>query len=231
MSDTETIEVQEPVAEVQQEQVIEQPVQAAPKKEVDSNWARANEVLKLQKQRIEELEARIAQQTPKLEPEVDEFANLDPDEPLTVKQFREMHKKSVTKEAEAAAKKLVQEYAHQQKVVDTERDMRDKHEDYDYIIENFVVPLIKSDPALAYQINNSPNPAKTAYKLGKLSDAYEEANMTKATSPKAEKILKNVSRPVSSAAVGPPLKSQAEDFSKMSQAQVWEMSQKYARQA
>jgi hypothetical protein len=55
--------------------------------------------------------------------------------------------------------------------------------------------------------------------------------MKQPMSSKAEKILKNSSRPVSSSAASTPLKNQAEDFSKLNPQQVWEMSQKYARGA
>lgn len=77
----------------------------------------------------------------------------------------------------------------------------------------------------------SKNPAETAYKLAKLSDTYEETVSKKETSPKAEKVLKNASRPTSSQAVSSSLQSQANDFTKMSPSQVWEISQKYARGA
>lgn len=90
--------------------------------------------------------------------------------------------------------------------------------------------MIKNDPALAYKIQNSKNPAETAYKLAKISDEYEQANQEVAkTSPKAEKILKNSSRPSSGPAAGTSLKSQADDFSKMSKQEIWAMSEKYAR--
>jgi uncharacterized protein GlcG (DUF336 family) len=99
------------------------------------------------------------------------------------------------------------------------------------VIENHALPMIKNDPALAYKIQQSKNPAETAYKLGKLSDSYEETVAKQPTSQKAEKIIKNSQRPVSSNAAGTSLKSMASDVSKMSPQQIWEESQKYARRA
>lgn len=205
--------------------------QEAPKNDADHNWRQANEVLRLQKQRIEELEARMSQMAKPAEIEKDEFADLDPEEYLTVNQARKMAEKLAEKKAEVTAKKYVQEYAQQQNLQNSESQCRSKYEDYDYVIENHVLPLLKNDPALAYRVQTSKNPAETAYKLGKISDSYEEGTMKQPTSPKAEKILKNSARPVSGNAVGNPLKSQADSFSKMKPNEVWEMSQKFARGA
>jgi hypothetical protein len=202
-------------------------------RDVDKNWERANEVLKLQKQRIEELESRIAQQPAKqmVQEEPDEFDNLDPNDYLTVDKAKKLAEKLAEKKALEAAKKMVGEYAQQQNIAQDEQRARSKYEDYDYVVENFAIPLIKNDPALAYKVQNSKNPAEVAYKLGKLSDDYEESIMKQQTNPKAEKILKNASRPVSGNAVGAPLKTQADNFSKMSKQEIWELSEKYARRA
>jgi hypothetical protein len=97
-------------------------------------------------------------------------------------------------------------------------------------METFALPMIKNDPALAYKIQNSKNPAETAYKLGKISDDYEGTMNKAAVSPKAEKILKNSQRPTSSNAAG-TLKTQADKYSNMSQADIWTESQKYAKRA
>lgn len=232
---TENEEIAEQENPVQEEQVVEQP-QEPEKKPVEINWERANEVLKLQKQRIEELEAKLTKQVapPKVEDEKDELDSLDADEYITAakaKMIRDSAKKQAVKQAEQTTRQVLQEYAQQQKIASDEQRMRGKHEDFDYIIENFAIPMIKNDPALAYQIQMSKNPAETAYKLAKISDEYEGSTMKQQSSQKAEKILKNSSRPVSSNAVGSPLKNQAEDFSKLTSNQIWEMSQKYAKGA
>ena len=86
-----------------------------------------------------------------------------------------MAEKTAAKQAEVMAKKYVQEYAQQQTLANDEQRARDKYDDYDYVLETYAIPLIKNDPALAYKIQSSKNPAMTAYKLGKLSDDYEES--------------------------------------------------------
>ena len=224
----------------QQQQIVENVVQTAPKEQPkddsSENWKQANEILRLQKQRIQELEAREAdrlnqvQQRPSSD-EPDELDSLDPEDYITAGKAKEMAKKLATKVAEDTARKAVQEYAQQQAVTLDESRMRAKYDDYDYVVENFAIPAIKNDPALAHKIQQSKNPAETAYKLGKLSDGYSESVEKQEVSPKAEKIMKNASRPVSSAAASTPLKTQAESFSKMSKADIWEQSQKYAKGA
>lgn len=216
----------EPETEVVQET---QPQVEIPQNNVDRNFEALREVTRLQKQRIEELEAR--HQMPPQEEEKDEFADLDPEDYMTVGKAKELARKLAAKEAAQTAKKIVQEYIQEDKIVKDEARMREKFEDYDYVMENFAAQMIKNDPALAYKVQHSKNPAETAYKLAKISDEYE-ASMSKAEkSPKAEKIMRNSARPTSANAVSAPLKAQADDFSKLSQSEIWAMSQKYARQA
>jgi hypothetical protein len=210
---------------------MEQPKEAAPK-EADKNWHYANQVMEMQKKRIQELE-QLHQNNQVKAPveERDEFDDLDPNDAVTVFQARKMAEKMAEKKAMEAAKRMMQEYSQTQAVATDEARMRAKHEDYDYVLENYALPLIKNDPALAHKIQNSKNPAETAYRLGKMSDDYEEGIMKKETSPKAEKILKNTSRPLSANAASSSLKGQADKFSNMSKADVWAESQKYARGA
>lgn len=220
--------------EVQNEVVEQKPVDEPKISQAEINWKQANEVMRLQKQRIEELEARHAHQAlkPPEEPEIDEFDGLDSDDVITVakaKMIKESAKKSAAKVAESQAKKIVEEYMQQQKVTSDESRMRNLHDDYDFVMENFAIPMIKNDPALAYKVQNSKNPAEVAYKLAKISDEYEASMKKQETSPRAEKVIKNTSRPTSAAAASTSSKTQVEDFSKMSPHQVWELSQKYAR--
>lgn len=226
---------QEVVPQEAQEQVEkpqEEAKETAPAKDVDRNWQEANRVLKMQQQKIQELESMVNE---KLKPapveEKDEFADLDPNDYLTVDRARKMAEKYAEKKAESAAKKIVGEYAQQQNLQMNELHMRSKHDDYDYVIEHYAIPQINNNPALALKISQSKNPAETAYKIGKLSDEYEDNMVKQAISPKAEKILKNSQRPVSGNAVGSPLKTQADNFSKMSKEDVWKQSQQYARGA
>lgn len=230
----ETKEVVAEIAHPQEEttQPVEQEVKVPVETDADRNWKEANQVLKLQKQKIDELESRLHQMAqPKVEEEKDEFAALDQDEYMSVGKARQMAERIADKKAKEAAREMVKEVMQKHSLEQDESRMRSKHDDYDYVMENFAIPLIKKDPALAYKIQQSKNPAEVAYKLAKISDEYEGANVKQQTSPKAEKILKNTSRPVSSQGAGSPLKTQADEFASMSQAQIWEQSQKYARKA
>ena len=227
---TEETEIVEPAEQQEQPQIeSNESVQEQPKVDPQAeNWRKANEILSQQKKEIEDLKIKLQEvaKAPKVE-EVDEFANMDPEDYLTVSNARKMAERL----AQQTVREEIQKYAQQQAIANDEQRARSKYQDYDYVVENYAIPLIKSDPALAYKIQNSPNPAETAYKLGKLSDNYEETNMKQPASQKAEKIIKNNSRPVSSAAAGSPLKTQAEQFSKMSPQEIWAMSEKYARGA
>jgi hypothetical protein len=227
------VDVQEDVSAQEQSQEQIQ-VKEEPKEDPNTvNWRQANEVMRLQKQRIEELEKshqQYAQRQAPVAEEPDEFANEDPDNYITVDKARKMAEKAAEKKAKAYAQQAVQEYAQQQTVAMSEDKARTKYDDYDYVMENFAIPMIKNDPALAYKIQQSKNPAETAYKLGKLSDSYEDTMTKAAPSQKAEKILKNSQRPTSSNAAG-SLKTQADKYSNMSQAEIWAESQKYARRA
>lgn len=247
----ETIEEYQPEAEPIQQQegehnetsheqkTSEEPLEAAEtsvkevaKKDPDHNWREANKVLRMQQQKIQELENRLNSPAPApVIPEKDEFADMDPNDFLPVGKARQMAEKIAERKAEAAAERMVAKYAQQQRVDQDEARARSKYDDYDYVVNTYAIPLINNDPALAYRIQTSKNPAETAYKLGKLSDNFEEDTMKQPTSEKAEKILKNSQRPVSGNAVSKPLKTQAQDFSRMSKHEIWEMSQGYAKKA
>ncbi len=230
MTDENEVLADEPVQEVAEvQEQVESPVEH--REDVNQvNWRQANEVMRLQKQRIEELEKQYSSRQTQPVEEVDEFANEDPENYITVAKARSMAEKAAEKKAKQYAQQAVQEYAQQQSVAISEERARTKYDDYDYVMETFALPMIKNDPALAYKIQNSKNPAETAYKLGKISDDYEGTMTKAAVSPKAEKILKNSQRPTSVNAAG-TLKSQADKYSSMSQADIWAESQKYARRA
>lgn len=216
-------------AELNQEEVqvaAQEEVQKPEKTPAEINWDQTRAVLQMQKQRIEELEQLVNKKAAQVVDE-DEFEELDPSDYVTV----EKAQKLAEKKAKSAAREIVGEYMQQQNLNNDEQRMRAKCEDYDYVIENFAVPLIKNDPALAHKIQTSKNPAETAYKLGKLADNYQEKEVAKQNTQKVEKILKNSSRPTSGNSLGTPLKGQADQVMKMSPQQVWEMSQKYARGA
>lgn len=222
MTEENEVAEQEPVA---QEETEQQPQQAK-EPDIDKNWREANRVLAMQKAEIEELRQAIAKQKP---PEIDEFADLDPDDYITTSKAKAMAEKLAERKAQETAHRVVQEYVQKQQLAADEEKMRSKYDDYDYVIENFVIPEMKTNPVLAQKLMAAKNPAEMAYKIGKLSDGYEDQAVEKKTSPKAERILKNAARPVSSNAVSQPLKHQAEDYSNMSRAEIWAASEKYAR--
>lgn len=221
--------VETPVEAAEEQKATQEPVEE--QKSADYNWRQANTVMKAQQSEIEALKAHLAalaaQKPPAQEEEPDELDKLDADDVITVKHARAL----ASKQAKMAAKEIVEQHMAQYTLTNDEQRMREKNDDYDYVLENFAIPLIKNDPALAYQVKNSKNPAETAYRLGKLSDSYQEQTTKQATSPKATKIMKNMSRPVNSNAVTSSLKTQADEFSKMTPQQIWEASQKYARGA
>jgi hypothetical protein len=224
---TEHIEIEQeeqPQVEIQQQEPVVN--------NVEKNWKHANEVMNLQKKRIEELEQRVSSfsiQTQAPE-DTDDLDDSDPEDYVTVAKAKELAQKLATKAAKEAARTVVEEYAQTQALSSDEQRMRSKFDDYDFVIENFALPAIQQDPALAYKVKMSKNPAETAYKLGKLSDKYEES-VPKQTNPKVEKILKNTSRPSSAFAAGSSLKTQVDQASSMTPAQIWEMSQKYSKGA
>jgi hypothetical protein len=238
------IEVKEEVKETPSQEQQVQEVEASKPEQVEQklstydqqkdNWAQANEVLRLQKQRITELEERLTNSQSAAKQaveEVDEFASLDPDEYLSVKDARKLAERIAEKKGKEAAKEIIEQYSRSRSLEDDESRMRSQHDDYDFVVENFAVPLIKNNPALAYKVQTSKNPAQTAYMLGKLDPGYQESSQKQAVSPRAERVLKNTSRPLSGNAASGPLKSQADNFSNMSQEDVWSMSQKYAKGA
>ncbi len=215
--------------EVQEPQEVQEDLQTKDQSSTTQNWELARQALAQQKAEIEQLKSMLNQKPP--EPEVDPFDGLDPEDYLTVEEARKRFEPTIAKKAKEAASELLQQYSFQQKIQADEQRLRSKNEDYDFVVENFSIPLLKNNPALAMQVQNSKNPAETAYLLGKLSDGYMEMSNKQQPSNKAEKILKNSQRPISAASVSTPLKSQADYFSKRSKADIWQESQKYARGA
>lgn len=226
---TEEQEIEQEVQDTVQEEVKQDVVKAVEPPE-NIHWKQAREVMQAQKAEIEVLRRQMEDFAKiKEPPEPDEFADFDPNDQITFAQAQRLAEKKAKQAADSSVKHIEHQMNLQRKVQVAETEARSKHSDYDYVINTFTLPQIQKDPALAHKIATSPNPALTAYKIGKLSDEYEESVTQQKVDPKAEKILKNTSRPVSSHSAPVPLKSQVNDVSKMSQAQVWEMSQKYAR--
>lgn len=219
--------------EVDQETQSAEETQQPPQSQQDQNWNQARQVMEAQKNELEALRRQMsefsAHRQQNQAPEQDEFADLDPNDYVTVEKAKAL----ATKQAKQAAQEIIKDYlakdSAQRKFAETEREARSKFDDYDYVINTYVLPELNNDPALAHKIQQSKNPALTAYKIGMLE--MEERGQAAPINPKAERILKNSQRPVSGSAVSAPLKAQAEQFSKMSQSDVWKLSESYAKKA
>ena len=197
------------------------PVKEEPKK-ADHNWAQVRDVLHTQKNKIDELEKKLNEK-----PEVDEFEGVDPGEYITFEQHQKLNKKKDQKESKEISDlkdrlRLMENKRHEER-------MRGKHEDYDYVIENFGIPLVQNNPRLAEAIRTCDDWAEMAYNMAKATPEYQKAMTQK--SPKAEKVKRNTERPTSANAAGSSLKNQASYFAEMSPSEVWKKSQEFARRA
>lgn len=228
MDEYQEVAVEDPVA---QDEAVEEVSQESSS---DKNWKQARSVMADQKREIEELKALMnqmsqAQQAPE-EEEVDDFDDADEDDYVTVakaKQIAEKAKITAEKHAYKAAEKVLKQHMHNQNISTSQDRARAKYDDYDDIIQNYTIPLIKNDPALAHKINTSKDPALAAYRAGKISDEYLESSAPK-MSAKAEKVVRNSQQPASSHA-GQGLKAQVAALSEnMTQDQVWALAQQYA---
>lgn len=199
------------------------------------NWKRANEVMRAQKYKIDELEKRLASLPAPVKtadsipaPVEDDDFDIDPDDYVTGAMLKKMHAKTAKLEAELRRERE-QSIAKSQneKIAASEAKLKNRFPDYDTVIENFTLPLIQSDPATAQLIKMSSDPAALAYSLGKTE--LMKQSETAAKNPTAEKILKNSEKPSSVFASGNSLKSQSENFSNLSLSEIWKMSQQYAQ--
>lgn len=135
----------------------------------------------------------------------DEYS--DDDEPLTVGEF----------------KKREVEQQRMREIEDTPR----MYSDYAEVIK-FAEPMLKENPALIDAIEKARNPRLAAYQLVKSSHAYRSATMK---SSDAKEIEENLQKPRPSEAVAaasaPDLSNR--QMSLKEKAEVWKMSQRYAR--
>ena len=220
VDNTEIIETSNPEQTAQSDQEI--------------NWKRANDVMRAQKYKIEELEKKLASlpaPVKPIEPQTvvdDDDFEIDPDDYVTGAMLKKMHAKTAKLENElrqtreqSAAK------AQQELIARSEAVLKSQLPDYDAVIENFTLPLIQSDPATAQLIKMSADPAALAYSLGKTELMKQGAAAEK--NPTAQKILKNNAKPSSVFASGNSLKSQAEAVSNMSKDETWRLAQQYAQ--
>ena len=105
---------------------------------------------------------------------------------------------------------------YEQRIIDMQEDaIREKHDDYEDVLNYLVLPAVKADPSLFEVFRKSKNPAKAAYDFGIMQPAYQEYQRSKAaksaeaqTSKVVDKISQNLSRP--STLGSTPLKGKTE---------------------
>ena len=131
----------------------------------------------------------------------------DDDEPLTVGDFKRRD-------------------AEQQRMREIEDTPR-MYSDYAEVIK-FAEPMLKENPALIDAIEKARNPRLAAYQLVKSSHAYRSAT---AKSTDAREIEENLQKPRPSEAVtgGSANDLSNKQMSLKEKAEVWKMSQRYAR--
>jgi hypothetical protein len=213
--------------EVQSETpAVEETQPKAERKTIDHNWSQARAALASQKAEIDALRAKLTEKE-----DQDEFKDLAPDEYVTVAQAQKIAERKAERKAEQIAHTIVEKRFKEQETQLQETQVRNQYEDYDYVIENFALPMVQQNKALADALRASPNPFVMAYNLAKSSEEYQKEMVKQKPNAKAEKILKNVNRPLSSSAAGASLKTQADMFANLTPSQTWEMSQKYAKKA
>lgn len=196
------------------------------------NWRELRSVAQTQKMEIESQKSEIETLKTRLEEinkpkEVDEWEGYDPDDYAKVE-----HVKKSTSEMKQLKKQLA---SMQQKLQITEaerkeNEARSKFDDYDYVIDNFGIPMIKKNPALGQALKALPNWAEMAYEMAKATPEYKAAQ-SNVTAPKAEKVIKNTERPTSINAAPASVKKQVDVFSSLSPSEVWKKSQEFARRA
>ena len=221
-------EAQDNQAQTQESEEVtettQQPEQKVQDNSSDQNWARVREVLNSQKSEIEDLKRQVQANS---NPETDEFEGVDGEDYATVNMMKKPSKKM--KELENTVQQLQQSLKINE-ATRQEEIMRSKTDDYDYVIENFGIPLIEKTPALKETLLKIPNWAEMAYNMAKATPEYQKAQ-SQDNSKKVEKVIKNTERPTSANAAGSSLKSQAEVFANLSPSDVWKKSQEFARRA
>lgn len=223
MSDELNVETQtNEVVEVTQEEQIQQP------SESEVHWREVRQALKSLKQQNLELQEQLNRR--QTEPEPDEFDGLDPTDYVSLEQAKRLVQKQAEKRAAEIASKVVEEKLRVVENRNIEQRMRERFNDYDYVIEQYAIPMIENNPAMKQALAASPNWAEMAYNLAKASPEYQ-TKATKKADPSVERIKKNVERPVSSAAAPSNLKQSVDAFTSMSPEEVWRKSQEFASRA
>jgi len=218
---------------------IKQPIEAVEKKEeqktdhhnVDKNWSKARSVMKAQQTEIEALKQQLYKLTPK---EKEEFDDIDKDDYVTFGQAQRLAEKKAQKEAQRIASQIVEEKMSIISGKEQEKLAREKYPDYDYVIDNFAIPMVENNPALAHALKAMPNFAEVAYNMAKSSPEYNmeiQKRQQKEGIKAAEKVIENSQKPASINAAPSSLSSSVSNFANMSKEEIWRLSKEYASKA
>lgn len=197
----------------------------------DHNWRKARDIMKAQHAEISNLKKEITDMKPR---PTDEFEGIDKDDYVTFEQAQRLAERKAEKRAHEIASKIVDERLQAVEGERLEEKARSRFQDYDYVVDNFAIPMVEKNPALAKAIKSSPNWPEMAYRFAKSSPEYEaylSKRQQKNDAPAAERVIKNQERPLASSAAGSSLKSQAENFASMSPEDIWKKSREYSRHA
>lgn len=166
------------------------------------NWRAAQETMAEQKRQMEFLREQNNvllqrwnenKQTGSQPQEADPFNGMNPDDVLTVAEFKSAFQRSLDAEKQSLKSELDETRQMLKRL-----DMRTKHSDFEDAIQSAWEEL-KNDPALAEAVASSKNPQLLAYRLAKKGT---EQNTRKQA--EAAKMLENAAKPksVSQASTG-----------------------------
>jgi hypothetical protein len=185
------------------------------------NWKEMRHLAREQQRQIRAYEDRLAQLEAQLKTPAQPLDEEDPDDLATIAKVD----KRAMRAAEKIAEQKIQQALKQKAYEDMQERMRDRHEDFDEVMR-YYDEVVEEDPALAAYFVNSKNPFQAAYKKIKESPTFQRHNASTQVSPKAEKIIKNMEKPMRSATAGKPAE---EDLGRMTPQQVWDLAQRYAQ--
>lgn len=111
--------------------------------------------------------------------EADPFANLADDDLITAGDYKRTLSQ-IRKSSEEQIRSLRMEFS--------ETRARDKHADYDDVIETYFADIVRQNPGLLETVMSHKDPAESAYRLAMTHPNFQ-ANVQKAT---AQKIVKKI---------------------------------------
>lgn len=152
---------------------------------------------------------QASQQKP-AEPKKDDWADLQEDDVLTVK------------EAKRALSQIDSKYQTSLK----ELQMAQKHPDYNEVITQYLPDVIKNNPSLRNTIQQTQD-YELAYYLARNSDAYREKNKAVKKNADAQRILQNTQKTAALSSTGQtsPI-SKAKNYKAMNEAEFANLMQK-----